>query len=134
VAILSFRSQVLWLLGYPEAALADADGALKHAREIGHAATLMFALNEASYTSIHSGKYAAANALTDELVALAHEKGAFWRMGGIMARGYLMMLTGQASNAVQMITSALTAYQSTGARLFVQSRSDRASENRRGNR
>jgi len=25
---LSFRSQVLWLLGYPEAALADADGAL----------------------------------------------------------------------------------------------------------
>ena len=94
VAILSFRSQVLWLLGYPEAALADADGALKDAREIGHAATLMFALNEASYTSIHCGKYAAANALTDELVALAHEKGAlFWRMGGIMARGYLMMLT-----------------------------------------
>ena len=28
----------------------DADGALKDAREIGHAATLMFALNEASYT------------------------------------------------------------------------------------
>jgi len=80
----------------------------------------MFALNEASYTSIHCGKYAAANVLTDELVALAHEKGAlFWRMGGIMARGYLMLLTGQASNAIQMITSALTAYQSTGARLFV---------------
>ena len=33
-----------WLLGYPEAALADAEHALKDAREIGHAATLMYAL------------------------------------------------------------------------------------------
>ena len=33
-----------WLLGYPEAALADANHALKDAREIGQAATLMFAL------------------------------------------------------------------------------------------
>ena len=44
VAILSYRSLALWLLGYPEAALADADHALKDAREIGQAATLMYAL------------------------------------------------------------------------------------------
>ena len=49
VAILSYRSLALWLLGYPEAALADAEQALKDAREIGQAATLMFAL---SYTSL----------------------------------------------------------------------------------
>jgi tetratricopeptide (TPR) repeat protein len=103
VAILSLRSLALWLLGYPEAALSDADGALKDAREIGHAATLMFALNEAR---IYCGKFAAANALVDELVALANEKGAlFWRMGGIMAQGNLMVVTGKASNAVDTITS-----------------------------
>ena len=34
----------LWMLGYPEAALADADQALKDARDIGQAATLMHAL------------------------------------------------------------------------------------------
>ena len=45
MAILSFRSLALWLLGYPEAALADADQALKDAREIGQAATLMYALS-----------------------------------------------------------------------------------------
>ena len=39
-----FRSWALWMLGYPEAALADADGALKDAREIDQAATLMYAL------------------------------------------------------------------------------------------
>ena len=44
VAILSFRSLAFWLLGYPDAALADADDALKDAREIGQAATLMYAL------------------------------------------------------------------------------------------
>src|SRR5262249_860066 len=38
---------------------------------------------------------------------------------GTMALGYVLLLTGQASNAVQMITSGLTAYQSTGATLFM---------------
>ena len=45
VAILSWRSLALWWLGYPEAALRDADDALKDAREIGQAATLMYALH-----------------------------------------------------------------------------------------
>jgi hypothetical protein len=33
VAILSYRSLALWVLGYPDAALADGDRALKDARE-----------------------------------------------------------------------------------------------------
>ena len=35
---LSYRSTALWLLGYPEAALADTEHAVKDAREIGQAA------------------------------------------------------------------------------------------------
>ena len=38
------------MLGYPEAALADAEQALRDAREIGQAATLMFALSSHSVT------------------------------------------------------------------------------------
>ena len=49
VATLSYRSLALWLLGYPEAARADAEHALKDAREIGQAATLMYALAHASF-------------------------------------------------------------------------------------
>ena len=41
---LVYRSLALWLLGYPEAALARRRAALKDAREIGQAATLMYAL------------------------------------------------------------------------------------------
>ena len=51
VAILSYRSLALWLLGYPEAALGDADHALKDAREISQAATLMYALFHASFAA-----------------------------------------------------------------------------------
>ena len=73
--ILSFRSWARWLLGYPDAALADTDDALKDAREIGQAATLMFALLNGSFTHMLCGNYAAANAEADELVASGRRKG-----------------------------------------------------------
>ena len=44
VALLASRSGCLWLLGYPAASRSDAERALKNAREIGQATTLMFAL------------------------------------------------------------------------------------------
>jgi hypothetical protein len=46
VSILSSRSLTLWLLGYPGAALADVNLALKDARETGQAAALMYALGQ----------------------------------------------------------------------------------------
>src|SRR6516225_8643886 len=52
VAILSYRCWVLWLLGYPDAALADIENALKDAREIGHAGTLMVALGVPSLACV----------------------------------------------------------------------------------
>ena len=39
MAILSLRSLALWILGYRDAACADADGAIREARIIGQAAT-----------------------------------------------------------------------------------------------
>src|SRR6516162_5571430 len=75
VATLSYRSWALWLLGYPEAALRDADDALKNAREIRQTATLMFALNHAVVPCTLCGNYAAAAAHAQELVGLAEEKG-----------------------------------------------------------
>jgi class 3 adenylate cyclase/predicted ATPase len=121
VTILSNRSLALWLLGYPEAALADSDQALRDAREIGQAATLMFALVITSfYTHVPCGNYAAAMAQLDEAVALAGEKGALlWKALGISVQGSLFALTGKAPDAIQMITSGITASRSTGATLWV---------------
>jgi class 3 adenylate cyclase/predicted ATPase len=120
VAILSYRSLALWSLGYPDAALADSDRNISDAREIGQAATLMASLDYTTLTLIHCGKYALANARADEVVALAEEKGStFWKAMGMMNQGCVLALTGRASDAAHSITSGITAWRSTGARVFV---------------
>jgi len=120
VAILSWKSVSLWLLGYPEAALADAEEAIKLAREISHAATLMYALAFATWTHIQCGNYAAASAQADEGIAVADERGiVLWRGFGMMNQGQVFSLTGRASDAVQMITSAMTRLRSTGTTMWM---------------
>jgi predicted ATPase len=122
VVILCWRALALWLLGYPEAARVDADETLKIAREIGQAATLMYALQAASLTHIQCGYWAEENERVDELVALADEKGAlFWKAQGMMGRGSLLGLTGRAADAVQMMTSGIAAWRSTGATAYLPS-------------
>ena len=120
VATLCFRSLTLWLLGYPDAALADAKQALREARDIGQAANLFFALLHTSLTHIQCGDYAVANAETDELAALTNEKGSsFWKALGMSVQGCLFALTGKACDAVQRITSGIAALRSTGTTLWM---------------
>ena len=119
-ATLSWKSLVFWSLGYPEAALADSEHALKVAREIGHSATLMYVLNFSAWTHILCGNYAAANVLVDEFDALKDQTGSlFWGAWGMMQRGCLLALTGKASDAVQTITSGVTAMRSTGTTMWM---------------
>ncbi len=114
--IMSWRSWALWMLGFPEAALADANRALKDAHELGHAATLMNTLFIPSWTLILCGNYAAANRHGDQLVALADEKGSlFWKAIGMRVQGAVLALTGRASDAVHIITADIAAWRSTGA-------------------
>jgi predicted ATPase len=116
VSILTYRSLASWFLGYPDAALADTDCALREGRSIAHAVTLMYALVHASLIHIQCGNYTAAKADTDNAIALADEKRAlFWQALGRLQQGCVMGLTGKASDAVQMITSGITLLRSTGA-------------------
>jgi class 3 adenylate cyclase/predicted ATPase len=119
-ATLSWKSLAFWLLGYPQAALADTDHALLVAREIGHSATLMYVLNFSAWTHIHCGNYATTNALVDEFSALKDQTGSvFWGAWGMMQRGCLLALTGKASDAVQTITCGVTAMRSTGTTMWM---------------
>ena len=83
VAALFYRSLTLWLLGYPGVALMDAERAVKDAREIGQAATLLPALALTSMTQIHCGNYAVGRSQLNEVIALADETGALlWKWVG----------------------------------------------------
>jgi predicted ATPase len=116
VAILCYRSWALWLLGYPDAALRDSDEALKNAREIGQAATLMWALSHVVIQNTLCRNRAAAAAQAQELVALAEEKGAsFYKAIGMVDQGGVLALAGRASDAIEMLISGITAWRTTGA-------------------
>jgi tetratricopeptide (TPR) repeat protein len=119
VAALCWRALGLWALGYPEKAIADSDRALKEAREIGQAATLMFALDMVSVSHIICGNYALAKALLAELVALADGRGATrWKVQGLIYQGCVLALTGDAAEAVQRLNSGIAARRSVGTTLW----------------
>ena len=116
VLALVFRSNVSWMLGYPEAALADADRAVKDARATGHTATLMLALSMADLTHMLCGNYAAVSECMRELAALADEKGSlFWKTVALSIEAGHLAPTGDPANALPMVTSARNAYEATGA-------------------
>jgi class 3 adenylate cyclase/predicted ATPase len=120
VVVLSRRSAALWLLGYPDAAFADAEHALTHAREIGHAASLMYTLGHGLFARYECGNYANATAAVDELIALAEKKSTlFWKGFGLMHQGCLCALNAQPSEAVRLITSGMDTRELTGATLWI---------------
>jgi len=122
VAALAYRSWTLWLLGYPQAALTDAEEGLNYARETSQAATLMYALYHTSFSHIHCGSYAAAKEEADELVTLANEKGSsFWKAHGVSMQGCLCALTGKTSEAVDLINSGIIGLRPTRATAFLPS-------------
>jgi class 3 adenylate cyclase/predicted ATPase len=120
VSTLVYRALARWMLGYPEAALADVDHVLEDARDSGHAVPLMYAQFHTSLTNVLCAKYAAANAQSNEVVRLADEKGAaLWKALGTMQSGCVLAQSGKASEAIEMITSGITMYRSTGSRLYL---------------
>ncbi len=119
-AILCWMSLASWLLGYPKAGLAYSEHALKIAREMSHSATLMYVLNFSTWTHIHCGNYSAADALIDEFNAFKNQTGSlFWGAWGVMQRGCVLALNGQAANAAQTITSGVTAMRSTRTTMWM---------------
>ena len=120
MAILAYGSVGLWMLGYPETALADAKQALEYARETNQSTTLMYALGITPLIHILNGDYATANALLDELASLVDEKKALhWKGQSMAVRGWLFCLGGRASDAIPTIVAGITEYRSTGAHTFL---------------
>ena len=110
----------LWLLGHPETARKDADGAVKQAREIGQAATSMYALVITPFTYLHSGDYATANRQLAEAIQLAEQKDAvFWKAWALMQSGCVDLLSGKPAEAVDKITSGVGLWRSTGSTLYL---------------
>jgi predicted ATPase len=67
-----------------------------------------------------SSRLTRAVTLAPELATMADEKSApYWRGAGFLLQGRILGLIGNASEAVQMITSGIAAWRSTGATLLL---------------
>jgi predicted ATPase len=120
VASLCNRSWALWLLGYPQAALADVDRAVNAARDAGQAATLMFALVMCSWPCAWSGNDIAAERLLREAIALAEETGARnWKGLGSAFLGCVLTLRGNAAEAIDAIGSGLAINRAVGTTIWL---------------
>ena len=118
-ASMAHRSVVLWWLGFPEAALVDAERALKDARAIGHAVTLMVALTSVAWAHLWRRDYATARAVLAELVSLANEtRASYYNSAGVLVRSFVLAMAKEGADHVNAIASAWHAYQATGATLW----------------
>ena len=119
VAALGYRSLVLYRLGYPESALVDGDEALKGARDLGQAGTLLYAAGVGAFSEIHCGRFRVAEARVDELFALSEKYGLpFWRGFGELLRGCIFVATDRGDQATPLIGSGLSVLAATRMTLF----------------
>ena len=98
--------------------MVNSDQALKDAREIGHAVTLIYALGHAALTQTERRDYAKASALLDKAIALADEKRAvFWKALATVNQGCVFAFTGDASKAIQAAPLMAGISRSAGSRI-----------------
>ena len=119
VAILSNRPLALWLLGYPETALNEADDALNYARDIRQTASFLYALARIAWFHVVVGNYTKAAAQIRELMTGAEEvEGSYWTAAGMMLQGCLFAFTGKGSSAIKMITDGMATSRLRGLNLL----------------
>jgi predicted ATPase len=80
----------------------------------------MYALCTSGAAHIFSGDYSTASVQSDEVVLLAGEKGTtVWKGWGMINSGGALALTGKTSQAVDVLTSGMAVWRSTGATLYM---------------
>jgi predicted ATPase len=119
VSALVERAFALWLLGYPEASIAEGARGLKYARDFGRAAALIYALNITSMIAVFCGNHTTANAQMDESITLATKQGAkAFRIFGALHQGCLFAPSAKPADTVQIVSIGIAATRSFGTRVF----------------
>jgi predicted ATPase len=113
-------AQTLWLLGYPEQALARLRDALVLAHELSHPPSLTFARFQAAWVSQLLREVPAVHEHAEATVALAVEHSfPFWAAGGTSFRGWALAMQGQGEVGMAQVRQGVTAWRATGAALLV---------------
>ena len=111
---------LLWLLGYPEQALARLHEALALAHELPHPYSLAHARCWAAYVYQFRWDVPAVHEQAEAAVALSIEQGfPFWAAAGTILRGWALAMQGQGEAGMAQVRQGIAAYRATGAPLLV---------------
>ena len=113
-------ARTLWLLGYPEQALARLHDALALAHELSHPYSLAFARCWAAFVSQFRRDVPAVHEHAEAAIALSTEQGfAQWAALGTILRGWALAMQGQGEEGMAQVRQGIAALRATGAVLYV---------------
>ena len=115
-----YAAMTLWLLGYPEQALARLHEALALAHELSHPYSLAYARSMAAFVSQMRRDVPAVHEQAEAAIALSTEQGfPLWAAQGTSLRGWVLAMQGQGEEGVAQVRQGIAAWQATGAMLHV---------------
>jgi predicted ATPase len=120
VACRAFAAWTLWLLGYPDQALARVHEAVTLAYELSHPLSLAYAQCWAATVAQLRRDVPAVLEQAEAAVALATAQGfAQWAAQGTSVRGWALTMQGQDEAGMAQVRQGITAWRATGAAVFV---------------
>jgi class 3 adenylate cyclase/predicted ATPase len=119
VFCLTLAAWALWMLGYPDQALARMDNAVTLSHELSHPHTLAFALCFLAELRQFRREGRAAQEQAEAAITLSIEQGLpFWLERGTMTRGWALSEQEHGDEGIAQIRQGLAAYRATGAELW----------------
>jgi predicted ATPase len=120
VVALSYRAWLVWRLGYPEQAAADAAEAVALAERIGHPFSQALALGFAAITDHFRSDWTAAQAHAEQALALARrEHFPFWEAMAQQMLGTSLARRGHSRAGIALLQQGMAAWEKAGTRLGV---------------
>ena len=120
VACRGHAARILWLLGYPEQALARIHEALTLAQALAHPFSLAFARAMAAWVYQFCRNVPAVHEQAEAAVALSTAQGfPFWAAQGTSLRGWALAMQGQGEAGLAQARQGIAAWRTTGAAVLV---------------
>jgi predicted ATPase/DNA-binding winged helix-turn-helix (wHTH) protein len=117
--VISLLACNLWVLGYPEQAMATAEKAVREATNLNHPDTLCYTLSVSVLVPLETGDWQRADELVRHLstVATKHELFTYAR-AAVGFEGRLAVLRGDLSRGIELLQTALAALREDGYESF----------------
>jgi class 3 adenylate cyclase/tetratricopeptide (TPR) repeat protein len=116
-----YRSQFLWMLGFPDQAEAANAAAVANARRRGHPFDLAFLLTLGAQVFGYRGEWQALLARADEAIRIGKERGIslFGEMLAEITRGIAWLQAGRSREAAEQLETAIARLMQTGHGIWI---------------